>query len=281
MEAKPPSKKGSKANWLNKKFYEKEIKLLQEELVKLQYWVIENGYKLILTFDGRDAAGKGGIIKRIIEPLNPRGVRLVALPAPNDRERTQWYFQRYVSHFPAAGEIVIFDRSWYNRGGVERVMDFCTDEEYWEFLRSVPYFERMLHRAGVHLIKYWISVSREEQEKRFQSRASDPMRQWKLSPMDLTARKLWNEYSKAKDLMMEHTDTPEGPWHQIEGDDKRKARLNGIRHLLDQIPYTEIPANPISLEKLDMTQQLERPPRDSHEVVKDYYKEAISFKDSK
>ena len=201
------SKKEMKKSWLDKKFYQQEMKRLQQELVKLQYWVKDNGYKLLITFDGRDAAGKGGIIKRITEPLNPRGVRLVALPAPSDREKTQWYFQRYVTHLPAAGEVVIFDRSWYNRAGVEKVMGFCNQEEYWEFMRSVPDFERMLARAGIKLLKYWISVSIEEQERRFQERANDPSKRWKLSPMDLKSRSLWEEYSKAKDIMIEQDGT--------------------------------------------------------------------------
>ncbi|MHA2279258.1 MAG: polyphosphate kinase 2, partial [Candidatus Kariarchaeaceae archaeon] len=209
--------------WLNKKFYEKELLRLQYELVKMQYWIKETGFRLLVTFDGRDAAGKGGIIKRITEPLNPRGIRLVALPTPSDRERTQWFFQRYVSHLPAAGEIVIFDRSWYNRAGVERVMRFCTDEEYWDFLRSAPQFERLLISSGIKLIKYWLSVSDEEQERRFTSRAKDVTRRWKLSPMDLKSREKWVDYSKAKDIMFEHTDIPEARWYQIEGDDKRRA----------------------------------------------------------
>ncbi|MHA2503037.1 MAG: polyphosphate kinase 2, partial [Candidatus Kariarchaeaceae archaeon] len=248
-----------KTGWLDKKFYEKEVKRLQQELVKLQYYVKEKGLKLLITFDGRDAAGKGGIIKRITEPLNPRGVRLVALPKPSDTEATQWYFQRYVAHLPAAGEIVIFDRSWYNRAGVERVMDFCTDEQYWNFIRSVPSFEQMLNRADIILLKYWISISRDEQERRFHSRASDPMRRWKLSPMDLRARELWVEYSKAKDLMLEHTDIPEARWYQIEGDDKRRARLNGIRHILEQVDYTEIPSDEVDLPSLKIKDYYDRP----------------------
>jgi len=262
-----------KDTWLNKKFYRKELKRLQSELVKLQYWVKANDYKLLITYDGRDAAGKGGIIKRITEPLNPRGVRLVALPAPSDRESTQWYFQRYVQHLPAAGEIVIFDRSWYNRAGVEKVMGFCTREEYWEFLRSVPDFERMLRRAGIHLIKYWISISQNEQERRFRDRVEDPSKRWKLSNMDLKSRELWSEYSKAKDIMIEHTDIPESRWYQIEGDDKRRARLNGIRHLLNQVEYTEIPVTEVELPPRPPTSDYKRPPRQTHIVVEDYYKD--------
>jgi len=267
------SNKEIKDGWLDKKFYDNELERLQDELVKFQYYVKDKGLKILITFDGRDAAGKGGIIKRITEPLNPRGVRLVALPAPNDREKTQWYFQRYVTHLPAAGEIVIFDRSWYNRAGVERVMGFCNDKQYWEFIRSVPSFEQMLKRAGIKLLKYWISISREEQERRFQSRASDPMRRWKLSPIDLKARELWVEYSKAKDLMLEHTDIPEARWHQIEGDDKRRARLNGIHHILKQVDYTEISSKPVDLPDYSVKEEYDRPPRDSHIVVPDYYKD--------
>ncbi|MHA1982707.1 MAG: polyphosphate kinase 2 [Candidatus Hodarchaeales archaeon] len=258
--------------WLNKKFYEKELLRLQYELVKMQYWIKETGFRLLVTFDGRDAAGKGGIIKRITEPLNPRGIRLVALPTPSDRERTQWFFQRYVSHLPAAGEIVIFDRSWYNRAGVERVMRFCTDEEYWDFLRSAPQFERLLISSGIKLIKYWLSVSDEEQERRFTSRAKDVTRRWKLSPMDLKSREKWVDYSKAKDIMFEHTDIPEARWYQIEGDDKRRARINCIKHLLDQIPYKDMTPDLIDLPKRPEDEtHYKRPPRDSHIVVQDYY----------
>jgi len=263
-----------KKTWLKKKFYEKELARLQNELVKMQYWIKETGYRLIVTFDGRDAAGKGGIIKRITEPLNPRGVRLVALPAPSDREQTQWYFQRYTLHLPAAGEIVIFDRSWHNRANVERVMGFCTDDEYWDFLRSAPQFERMLTNAGIKLMKYWLSVSDDEQERRFQSRAQDPTRRWKLTPMDLKSREMWVEYSKSKDIMMEHTDIPEARWYQVEGDDKRRARLNCIRHLLDQVPYEDTTPPPIKLPpRPEDDTSYSRPPRDSHIVVKDYYKD--------
>jgi len=273
------SDKEIKKTWLDKKFYNKELERLQDELVKLQYWVKDNGFKLLVLFEGRDAAGKGGIIKRITEPLNPRGLRLVALPAPSDREKTQWYFQRYISHLPAAGEIVIFDRSWYNRAGVERVMDFCTQEQYWEFMRSVPDFERMLERAGIKLLKYWLSISMEEQERRFQDRVNDPSKRWKLSPIDLKSRQMWAEYSKAKDIMLEHTDIPEAHWYQIEADDKRKARLNGIRHLLEQIPYTEIPIKELELEDRPPKEEYQRPPRTSHLVVPDYYKDISEKKD--
>ncbi len=212
----PPHMDEAQPHWLNKRFYEAELVRLQFELVKLQYWIKDKGLRLVILFEGRDAAGKGGMIQRITEPLNPRGVRLVALNKPSDVESTQWYFQRYVAHLPAAGEIVIFDRSWYNRAGVERVLGFCTDEQYWEFLASCPDFERMLVRAGITLLKYWLSVNDEEQERRFRDRAADPTRRWKLSPVDLATRDKWVEFSKAKDLMFEHTDIPEARWYQIE-----------------------------------------------------------------
>lgn len=266
------SYKQGKKNWLKKKFYEKELERLQFELVKMQYWMRENGARIVLTFDGRDAAGKGGIIKRIIQPLNPRGVRLVALGKPSDREHTQWYFQRYVAHLPAAGEIVIFDRSWYNRASVERVMGFVSHEKYWEFLRSCPEFERMLVRSGIKLLKYWVSVSDDEQERRFLSRAADPTRRWKLSPMDLESRERWVEYSKAKDIMLEHTDIPQARWYQLEGDDKRRARLNCISHLLSQIPYQDVIPKPIKLPPRPPDDvHYARPPRDTHIIVPDLY----------
>ena len=268
---KKPSNKEIKKTWLSKKLYESELARLQYELVKMQYWIKQTGYRLVITFDGRDAAGKGGIIKRIMEPLNPRGVRLVALPVPSDRERTQWFFQRYIDHFPAAGEIVIFDRSWYNRASVERVMDFCTDAEYWDFLRSAPQFERMIVNSGIKLIKYWLSVSEEEQERRFQQRANDPKRRWKLSKMDLEFRQKWVDFSKAKDIMVEHTDIPEARWYQIEADDKRRARLNCIRHILDQVPYKDVIPPVIKLPTRTAIKDYVRPPRQSHIVVDDYY----------
>ncbi|MBN1285047.1 MAG: polyphosphate kinase 2 [Anaerolineae bacterium] len=262
----------SRRQWLDKKFYEKELARLQLELVKMQYWIREEGKRVVLVFEGRDAAGKGGIIKRITEPLNPRGVRLVALGVPSDVEKTQWYFQRYAAHLPAAGEVVIFDRSWYNRANVERVMGFCTDPQYWEFLRSCPEFERMLTRSGIILIKYWLSVSDEEQERRFQERSKDPTRRWKLSPMDLKSREKWVEYSKAKDIMFEHTDIPEARWYQIESDDKRRARLNCIRHLLGQIPYEDVTPPPLELPPRPPDDvHYARPPRDAHLIVEDYY----------
>jgi polyphosphate kinase 2 len=231
---------------LKKKVYEKELSRLQLELVKLQEWVKHKGLSVVVIFEGRDAAGKGGVIKRITESLNPRIVRVVALPAPTERERTQWYFQRYVAHLPAAGEIVLFDRSWYNRAGVERVMGFCTEEEYREFLRSCPEFERMLVRSGVILIKYWFSVSDEEQEKRFQARIEDPTKRWKLSPMDLSSRSRWVEYSRAKDEMFKYTDIKQAPWWVVNSDNKLRARLNCISHLLSMIPYQDL--TPVTME---------------------------------
>jgi polyphosphate kinase 2 len=220
--------------------YFRNLLRLQGELVKLQDWVVATGYRLVVVFEGRDAAGKGGVIKRITQRLNPRVCRVAALPAPNDRERTQWYFQRYVQHLPAAGEIVLFDRSWYNRAGVERVMGFCTDEQYEEFFRSVPEFERMLVRSGIQVVKYWFSISDEEQHLRFTARINDPLKQWKLSPMDLESRRRWEDYTKAKETMIERSDIPEARWWVVQGDDKKAARLNCIDHLLTLVPYDEI-----------------------------------------
>ncbi len=220
--------------------YFTELLRLQGELVKLQDWVATTRHRVVILFEGRDAAGKGGVIKRITQRLNPRVCRVVALPAPNDRERTQWYFQRYVPHLPAAGEMVLFDRSWYNRAGVERVMGFCTDAEYEEFFRSVPEFERMLVRSGIQLIKYWFSITDEEQHFRFMSRIHDPLKQWKLSPMDLESRARWERYTVAKETMLERTHIPEAPWWIVEANDKKAARLNCIHHLLGQMPYTEV-----------------------------------------
>ncbi|QIL81164.1 polyphosphate kinase 2 [Diaphorobacter sp. HDW4A] len=221
--------------------YFKNLFHLQGELVKLQDWVQQSREKIVILFEGRDAAGKGGVIKRITQRLNPRVARVAALPAPNDRERTQWYFQRYVSHLPAAGEIVLFDRSWYNRAGVEHVMGFCTEDEYEEFFRSVPEFEKMLVRSGIRVIKYWFSITDEEQHLRFLGRIHDPLKQWKLSPMDLQSRVRWEEYTKAKETMLERTHIPEAPWWVVPADDKKKARLNCIAHLLSQMPYQEVP----------------------------------------
>lgn len=230
----------AKKKKLSKEFYEEELCRLQTELVKLQYWVKHQGLRVAIIFEGRDAAGKGGAIKRIVECLNPRGCRIVALSKPSDVEKTQWYFQRYVAHLPAAGEIVLFDRSWYNRAGVERVMGFCTDEDYNEFIQSCPEFERMLVRSGIILLKYWFSVSDAEQEQRFQARVKDPAKRWKLSPMDLESRDRWEEFSMAKDAMFAHTNIPEAPWFTVEADDKKRSRLNLLRHLLTKIPYEDI-----------------------------------------
>ncbi|WBL64026.1 polyphosphate kinase 2 [Thauera sp. WB-2] len=225
---------------LRRRRYFTELLRLQGELVKLQDWVSTTKHRVVILFEGRDAAGKGGVIKRITQRLNPRICRVVALPAPNDRERTQWYFQRYVPHLPAAGEMVLFDRSWYNRAGVERVMGFCTDDEYEEFFRSVPEFERMLVRSGIQLIKYWFSITDEEQHFRFLSRIHDPLKQWKLSPMDLESRARWERYTVAKETMLERTHIPEAPWWIVEANDKKAARLNCIHHLLGQMPYREV-----------------------------------------
>lgn len=232
---------------LSTKFYEKELGRLQLELVKMQYWVKHMGTRIVIIFEGRDAAGKGGTIKRITDPLNPRGCRVVALGTPSDREKTEWYFQRYVAHLPSAGEIVCFDRSWYNRAGVEHVMGFCTPEQHQEFLQACPEFERMLVRSGIILLKYWFSVSDEEQERRFQSRITDPARRWKLSPMDLESRDRWVEYSQAKDIMFAHTNIPEAPWFTVEADDKKRARLNCISHILSKIPYVDMTPEPLEL----------------------------------
>ena len=232
---------------LGRRTYFRELLRLQGELVKLQDWVQHSKEKVVVIFEGRDSAGKGGVIKRITQRLNPRVCRVAALPAPNDRERTQWYFQRYVSHLPAGGEIVLFDRSWYNRAGVERVMNFCTDDQYEEFFRSVPEFERMLVRSGIRLIKYWFSITDSEQEARFLARIHDPLKQWKLSPMDVEARSRWEAYTKAKEAMLERTHIPEAPWWVVQAVDKKKARLNCISHLLEQIPYQPVVHDPVTL----------------------------------
>ncbi len=232
---------------IERRFYFRELFRLQGELVKLQDWVIHKKLKVVVLFEGRDAAGKGGAIKRITQRLNPRVCRVAALPAPSERERTQWYFQRYVQHLPAAGEIVLFDRSWYNRAGVEKVMGFCSDEEYEAFFRDVPEFEKMLVRSGIILIKYWFSITDEEQHLRFMMRIHDPLKQWKLSPMDLESRRLWEQYTKAKETMLERTHIPEAPWWIVWAVDKKRARLNCIHHLLSQIPYGEVPREPVSL----------------------------------
>jgi len=238
---------GEEGSSVPRNIYFKELFRLQGELVKLQDWVVANKVKVAVLFEGRDSAGKGGAIKRIAQRLNPRVCKVVALPAPNERERTQWYFQRYISQLPAGGEIALFDRSWYNRAGVEKVMGFCTEEEYQEFLRTVPDLERMMINSGIILIKYWFSISDDEQYNRFMMRIHDPLKQWKLSPMDLEARRLWEAYTKAKETMLEHTHIPEAPWWVVAANDKKKARLNCISHLLSQIPYHEIPHPEITL----------------------------------
>jgi len=227
--------------------YFRELFRLQAELIKLQDWVVHTRHKVVIIFEGRDAAGKGGVIKRITQRLNPRVCRVAALPAPNDRERTQWYFQRYVPHLPAAGEIVLFDRSWYNRAGVERVMGFCNDDEYEEFFRSVPEFERMLVRSGIQLVKYWFSITDDEQHLRFLGRIHDPLKQWKLSPMDLESRRRWEDYTRAKEIMLERTHIDEAPWWVVQAVDKKKARLNCIDHLLSLVPYHDTPHSHIDL----------------------------------
>ncbi|WP_373547781.1 polyphosphate kinase 2 [Chamaesiphon sp.] len=238
---------GEGSSKLSTAVYEQELAHLQVELVKMQYWVKHTGTRIVILFEGRDAAGKGGTIKRITEPLNPRGCRVVALGTPSDREKTEWYFQRYVAHLPAAGEIVCFDRSWYNRAGVEHVMGFCNDEQYQEFMQTCPEFERMLVRSGMIVLKYWFSVSDDEQERRFQSRTLDPARRWKLSPMDLESRDRWVEFSQAKDNMFAHTNIPEAPWFTVQADDKKRARLNCISHVLSKIPYVDMTPEPLKL----------------------------------
>jgi len=253
------------------KVYEKELAKLEIELIKLQEWVIFKKLKVVVLFEGRDAAGKGGIIKRIAEPLNPRSCRIVALGTPTEREKSQWYFQRYVSHLPSAGEIVLFDRSWYNRAGVEHVMGFCTDEQYNEFFVSCPEFEQMLVRSGIILIKYWFSVSDEEQEERFQDRINDPTKTWKISPMDIASREKWVEYSKAKDEMFIHTDIGESPWYVVPADNKKLARLNCISHLLSLIPYETLPAEPIILPPRMEYPAYVRPPISDQTFVPDRY----------
>jgi len=264
-------KKTTARKKLKRKFYEGELARLQIELVKMQEWVRDKGLKVVVLFEGRDAAGKGGTIKRITECLNPRVCRVVALPKPTERESTQWYFQRYVVHLPAAGEIVLFDRSWYNRAGVERVMGFCTEEEVEEFFRSCPEFERMLMRSGIILIKYWFSVSDEEQEKRFQARLDDRTKRWKLSDMDLMSRSRWVEYSKAKDAMFFHTDTKQTPWFVVNSDDKRRARLNCISHLLTMIPYKDLTPDEIKLPPRQEDTGYIRPPITDQTFVPEKY----------
>ncbi len=271
MKEKKSHNKFKKNGKLRNSYYLAELKKLQIELVKLQEWCKATGQKIVVIFEGRDAAGKGGVIKRITESLNPRVARVVALGTPTEKEKTQWYFQRYVAHLPAAGEIVLFDRSWYNRAGVERVMGFCTEDEYWEFLRSCPKFENMLIRSGIRLIKYWFSVSEEEQEKRFIARIKDPTKRWKLSEMDLKSREKWVEYSKAKDDMFEYTDTKISPWYVVDADDKKKARLNTIHHLLSLIPYEDMTPPPIELPPRPHTKGYVRPPIQEQTFVPDVY----------
>jgi polyphosphate kinase len=256
---------------LKRKRYDEEVERLHIELVKLQEYVKARGLRVVVVFEGRDAAGKGGVIKTITQDLNPRVCRVAALPAPSDRERTQWYFQRYVAELPSGGEMVLFDRSWYNRAGVERVMGFCTEEEYQEFLRACPLFEEMLIRSGIKLIKYWFSVSDDEQERRFQARLADPAKHWKLSPMDLEARSRWVDYSRAKDVMFAHTDTDMSPWWVVQADDKRRARLNTITHLLTSIPYEyEAPA-PMALPPRQSDEGYERPPLETQRFVPEVF----------
>jgi polyphosphate kinase 2 len=272
---KRPAPSGPKPR-LKRKVYEKELASLQVELVKLQEWVKQECLKIVVVFEGRDAAGKGGVIKRITQRLNPRICRVVALGKPTEREQTQWYFQRYVEQLPAGGEIVLFDRSWYNRAGVERVMGFCSPDDYEEFLRSCPEFERMLVRSDIKLIKYWFSVSDEEQERRFQARLDDPTKRWKLSPMDLESRARWVEYSKAKDVMMAHTDIKQAPWYVVDADDKRRARLNTIRHLLGLVPYKDLTPGRIRLPPRQRGGRYVRPPKSDQRMVPDYYGEKAS-----
>ena len=261
----------AKKHRIDQSSYEKELARLQIELVKLQEWVKHEGLKVVVIFEGRDAAGKGGVIKRITEGLNPRICRVVALGTPTEREKTSWYFQRYVAHLPSSGEIVLLDRSWYNRAGVEHVMGFCSDAEYHEFLRSCPEFERMLVRSGVQVIKYWFSVSDDEQERRFQKRMKDPTRSWKLSPMDVESRSRWIEYSKAKDTMFAHTDIKQAPWYVVNGDSKKRARLNVISHLLSVIDYEDLSPTPIELPPRQVEGGYVRPPLSDQTFIPELY----------
>jgi polyphosphate kinase 2 len=264
-DAKPPQRAAGKYKYVD------ELVRLQFELLKLQEWVRLKGLRVCVLFEGRDAAGKGGVIKRITEPLNPRVCRVVALGAPTERERSEWYFQRYVRQLPAAGEIVLFDRSWYNRAGVEHVMGFCSDGEYREFLRSCPLFEDMLVRSGMYLLKYWFSVNDEEQERRFEERMQNPIKRWKLSPMDLEARKHWVEYSRAKDVMLEHTDTKRSPWYLVDADNKKRARLNCIAHLLGRIPYKDLVPVKLELPPRQADDGYTRPKKSSQHWVREVY----------
>jgi polyphosphate kinase 2 len=266
VESAPPEQAG-----LKNKVYLPELSRLQIELVKLQEWIRHEGLRVVVVFEGRDAAGKGGVIKTITQSLSPRVCRVVALTAPTEREKTQWYFQRYVAHLPAAGEMVLFDRSWYNRAGVERVMGFCTEEEYQEFLRSCPEFERMLMRSGIILVKYWFSVSDAEQERRFQSRINDPTKRWKLSPMDVQSRSKWLDYSRAKDQMFAHTDYKQAPWYVVNADDKKRARLNCITHLLSLIPYKDLTPDEIKLPPRQSDTGYVRPPMTDQTFVPEVF----------
>ena len=267
----PGSTASSVSDKAARQAYFKELFRLQGELVKLQDWVQHSKQKVVILFEGRDAAGKGGVIKRITQRLNPRVARVAALPAPNDRERTQWYFQRYVAHLPAAGEMVLFDRSWYNRAGVERVMGFCSDDEYEEFFRTVPEFEKMLVRSGIKVIKYWFSITDDEQHMRFLGRIHDPLKQWKLSPMDLESRRRWEEYTKAKEIMLERTHIPEAPWWVVQAVDKKKARLNCISHLLGQLPYQEVAHAPVELPARERHDDYLRQPVPASMIVPEIY----------
>jgi len=251
--------------------YEAELAQLQLELVRMLEWIRSTGHRLVVIFEGRDAAGKGSTISRLTAPLNPRACRVVALPKPTDRERTQWYFQRYVAQLPSAGEMVVFDRSWYNRAGVEHVLGFCTDAEYWEFMRSVPEFERMLTRSGIQVVKYWFSVSNDVQMKRFEERLSDPAKRWKFSDIDARSQAKWNEYSRAKDIMVEHTSIPEALWWEVDGDDKRRARLNTISHLLSLVPYETVSYPDVELPDVRPDDGYERPPVEQLNVVPQIY----------
>jgi polyphosphate kinase len=260
-----------KESTIERGFYFRELLRLQGELVKWQDWVTHNGLKVVVLFEGRDSAGKGGAIKRITQRVNPRTCRVVALPAPSDREKSQWYFQRYVPHLPAAGEIVLFDRSWYNRSGVERVMGFANETQVEDFFRDVPEFERMIVRSGIHLVKYWFSITDEEQQYRFLMRIHDPIKQWKLSPMDLQSRVRWEQYTKAKEDMFERTSIPEAPWFIVEGNDKKRARLNVMAHLLSQMPYKEVPHTPIELPDRNFDPDYERRTLPPELYISDFY----------
>jgi polyphosphate kinase 2 len=270
MSKTPSAKKSRRAARMPLPLYEAELRRLQAELVQMQEWLRQEGARIVVVFEGRDAAGKGSAIKRMMEYLNPRVVKVAALPTPTERQKTEWYFQRYIAELPAAGEITLFDRSWYNRAGVERVMGFCTPEEHRRFLHQAPIFERLLVEDGIMLRKYWFSVSDAEQQRRFKSRLKDPMRQWKLSPMDLQSITRWEDYSRAKDEMLVHTDIPEAPWYIIEADDKRQARINFLHHLLSTIPYYHATTEPIVIPERPPATGNERPPREQNHYVPDF-----------